>query len=110
MTVQDYVIRDTHGNIIQRSRNLAGIRRYVSKNPIKLLAIFGEDKASKNPDLYPGKLLILFADGASYEVNFASFYVLKGFVRRWRNVYGADLRVNSDLCGKVSSSNPALQQ
>ena len=35
------------------------------------------------------KLSILFENGCSFETNFASYTVLNGFVRRWRNVHGA---------------------
>lgn len=91
------VIRDRNGNIIQRSQNLAGIRRYVGKHAVKVLSITGLQYEA-------GKLCILFENGASYETNFASFDVLRDFVARWRNVYGAPLIVNGVACGVVGTT------
>lgn len=97
------LIRDRDGNVIQRSRNLAGIRRYVGKHIIKTLDVstVGYDE---------GKLSILFDDGASFEANFASYDVLTDFVRRWRNVRGATLTVNGQPAGDVSSNNPPMEK
>ena len=100
--MNDHPIRDRDGNVIGRSRNLRGIRRYVSSHLVKALAV---DRVGNGE----GKLLILFDDGSSYETNFASFSVLLGFVRRWRNVYGAPLRVNGQDAGTVSAQNMLLQ-
>lgn len=99
------VIRDAEGHIIQRSRNLAGIRRYVSAHSIKALAL---DRLSDSAAHPAGKLCILFSDGSSFETNFASFQVLQNFVRNWRNVYGAPLLIDTVASGKVSYQNPAL--
>ena len=79
------VIRDRDGNVISRSRNMRGIRRYVSDRIIKRVAI-GEIGNRE------GKLMILFEDGSSYETNFASWGVLRQTVRQWRNLYGAPLQ------------------
>jgi len=99
------VILDQDGKVIQRSRNLAGIRRYVGKHIIDKLSINTIGDSS-----YPeGKLSILFANKSSFETNFASFEVLKEMVRNWRNVYGAPLLVNGQDQGKVQHSNPALE-
>ncbi len=95
------IIRDKNGNPIQSSRNLRGIRAYVSNHAIDTLAI---DRLPSGE----GKLMILFRDHSSYETNFADFTVLRDFVRRWRNVYGAPLMVNTQECGKVSYSNNYL--
>ena len=95
-------IRNENGAVIGKSKNLAGIRRYVSKNPIKCLAM---DSINGN-----GKLCILFENGSSFECNFASFEVLKNVVRNWRNVYGAKLVVNGiESQGYISYQNLALQ-
>lgn len=106
------VILDRNGNVIQRSQNLAGIRRYVGKRggpAIKILSIGAIGKyAETRPDIAEGKLCILFVDGSSFETNFASYTVLKDFVRRWRNVYGAPLVVEGADCGTVRYHNPAL--
>jgi hypothetical protein len=100
---QTEIIRDSDGAVIQRSRNLAGIRRYVGTHPIKILAI--DETADSS-----GKLSILFDDGASFETQFASFDVLRNFVRQWRNVHGAPLLVNGESCDVVSSKNPKLSE
>jgi len=102
MTRDDFgcVIRDRDGNVIQRSANLAGIRRYVGglRPPIiKVLDI------SRIGD-HEGKLSILFENGASYETNFASFAGLCDFVGRWRNVHGAPLTVNGEPMGAVNNA------
>jgi hypothetical protein len=105
-TVRDHVIRDKDGNVVQRSRNLAGIRRYVGGHTPPLIKVLAIDRIGvKNLE---GKLMILFENGNSYETNFGDFGVLAGFVARWRNVYGAPLRVNGEDCGKVSYDNPKL--
>ncbi len=101
----DHAIRDKDGAVIGRSRNLAGIRRYVSKHSVRTLAIHKLDVQGMTPD---GWLRILFDDGASYETVFASFEVLRDFVRRWRNVYGTPLLVNGAEAGEVGMNNPAL--
>lgn len=53
---------------------------------------------------------MLFENGSSFEVNFASFGVLKQFVSNWISIYGSPLRVNDADCGTVSFDNPALKQ
>jgi hypothetical protein len=75
-------IRDKDGNVIQTSKNLAGIRRYVRKHLIKIIQM---DKLRDGS----GMLSILFRDGASFQTPFASYSVLKAVVARWRNVRGA---------------------
>ena len=92
------VIRDRDGNVIGRSRNLRGIRRYVADHIITTLAI---DELPQGE----GKLCILFDNGASFETNFASYTVLRDFVRRWRNVYGAPLVINGFPAGEVYSKH-----
>lgn len=98
------VIRDKNGKVIQSSQNLRGIREYVgkTKSPISCLAI---DLVGQ----WEGKIFILFDDVVTFETDFTSFKVLKDFVRRWRNVYGAPLRVNGLVSGMVEYRNVALQ-
>ncbi len=76
------VIRDCDGNIIHRSANLLGVRRYLgrTKSPIKVLSI------SKVGE-WEGNLSILWEDGCSYKTLFASYVCLKDFIKRWRNTY-----------------------
>ena len=95
------IIKDKHNKIIQRSRNLRGIRRYVSKNTIKDIIICKRLHER-------GDLAVNFIDGAHLFTEFASFIVLKGFVRNWRNVHGAELIVDNIISGRVSYDNIAL--
>lgn len=95
-------IRDKDGNVIRRSRNLAGIRRYVGGlRPPIVVKLCVDDLAEQG-----AKLSMLFDDGSNYETNFASFQVLKEFVRRWKNVHGAPLLVNGKEAGFVGGANP----
>jgi hypothetical protein len=95
-------IRERDGNVISKSRNLAGIRRYVGGHTAPLIKVLDVSEIAHNE----GKLCILFENGSSFETNFASYSVLKGFVSRWRNVYGAPLTVNGQPEGVVSARNP----
>ena len=96
------VIRDRDGNVIGKSRNLAGIRRYVGGHTPPLIKILDVSEIAHKE----GKLCILFESGCCFETNFASYSILKGFVSRWRNVHGAPLTVNGQPAGRVSSHNP----
>ena len=96
-------IRDRDGNVISKSRNLAGIRRYVSGHIPPLIKVLDVSEIGDRE----GKLCILFESECSFETNFCSYSVLKGFVRRWRNVHGAPLTVNGQPAGRVSIHNPA---
>ena len=91
------------GKVIQSSRNLAGIRRYVAHNVIRTLHICHEESNE-----WEASLNILFDNGAIFQTKFGSFTVLCGFVRRWRNVYGAPLVIDAVNQGEVSYNNPAL--
>jgi hypothetical protein len=95
-------IRDRGGNVISQSRNLAGIRRYVGGHTPPLIKVLDVSEIGDTE----GKLGILFENGCSFEMNFASFSVLKRFVSRWRNVHGAPLTVNGQRAGVVSARNP----
>jgi hypothetical protein len=100
MTMQ--VVRDRDGNVIRKSHNLAGIRRYVGGVTPPLIKVLDVSKIGDQE----GKLSILFENGCSFETNFRSYSVLTGFVRRWRNVHGAPLTVNGQPGGVVSTTNP----
>lgn len=103
-------IRDANGNVVQSSANLSGVRRWITgiqvigcpKRQIQKIAIdqFGHGE---------GKLSILFGEGYSFETNFASFAALAGFVRSWRNAYGAELLINGIPSGVVNLKNDALR-
>lgn len=98
------VIRDKNGKVIQSSQNLRGIREYVGKTK-SLISCLAIDQVGQ----WEGKIFILFEDGVTFETDFSNFEVLKNFVRRWRNVYGAPLRVNGLTSGMVEYRNVALQ-
>lgn len=97
-------IRDCEGNIIRRSRNLAGIRRFVGGRHAPIIRRMAIDRLADGE----GKLSIIFEGGASFKTSFACYTVLKDFVRRWRNVHGAPILVNGVDAGIASSTNPAL--
>ena len=97
------IILDRDGKVISKSRNLAGIRRYVGGHVRPLIKVLDVSEIGDGE----GKLCILFESGCSFETNFASYSVLTGFVRRWCNVHGAPLTVNGQPAGVVSNHNPA---
>jgi hypothetical protein len=96
------IIRDKEGDPVYSSRNLRGLRDFIGKgNLIKVVAI----------DLLEhqeGLLSVLFENGYSCQVNFASFFVLKNTVRNWRNMYGAPLVVNGVEHGSIEYKNWGL--
>lgn len=102
--METLVIRDRDGNVIQRSRNLAGIRRYVGGRYAPLIKTLAVDRIGQ----WEGQLSILFDDGTSFQAPFASFEVLCDFVRRWKNVHGAPLMVVGERKGVVTKNHPAL--
>ena len=77
-------ILDKTGKVIHSSKNLRGIRDHVSQHMVKVVSV------GHLPD-GEGKLCVLFVNGDSFECNFASYEVLVGFVRRWRNIRGAEI-------------------
>ena len=66
-------IRDRDGNVISKSRNLAGIRRYVGGHTPPLIKVLDVSEIGDKE----GKLCILFENGCSFETNFASYSVLR---------------------------------
>lgn len=99
------IIRD--GKVINKSRNLRGLRRFCGKHITRLISIV-EDKTSTF-EYGSGVLAIDFMDGSFCYTRFASFDILKETIRNWRNLYGAPLWVNGKPCGKVSFNNVHLQ-
>ena len=89
------------GEPIQRSQNLRGIRRYVGQNLVSFVELKAIDKGM-------GMLYIVFDNGATFETPFASYAVLKNAVRQWRNLYGADLKIEGEDKGTIAYDNPAL--
>jgi len=94
-------ILDEHGEEVSRSRNLAGIRREVGRQQVRLVSIKRLPRAE-------GELYIEFEKGWTFKTGFACFEVLKDAVRNWRNLYGAALIVDGRHKGKVEYRNPAL--
>jgi hypothetical protein len=106
------VIRSKHGTVLSGSRNLRGIRTAVGKYVVEHVSIA---RASRGAVDGGGWLEVLFKDagngrynGATFRAHFASFEVLRNFVRNWRNVYGAALIVDGAACGVVEYRNAAL--
>lgn len=99
-----YVYKD--GEVVQHSRNLRGIRRYVATHIIKELHIAPKNDGQLSCNNSRGWLYIVFDNGATFQTDFASYGVLKNFVRQWRNVYGAPLWMAGHLVGVVSKTNP----
>lgn len=97
------LILDRNGDIIQQSRSLRGIRTFVIKNRPNAIKIW-----RTGSDLDEGELQVVFPNGDNFETEFASFEVLKGWVKRWRNVHGVPLAVEGNAAGTVSKDNPAL--
>ena len=91
-------IHNTNGDIIQRSKNLRGIRAFASKYGIESLRLTGFTDGT-------GMMTVYFC-GASSTVNFASFEVLQKFVRDWRNARGVPIIVNGLNRGVVTTKEP----
>lgn len=96
-------IHSSQGEVVSRSRNMAQLRRAVSKNLVKLVEISGENDRSE------GLLRIEFENGNVCVVPFASYQVLKQVISQWRSLYGAPLKVNGQDKGKVENRNEALK-
>lgn len=73
------------GKPINRSKNLAGILRYLRVVPAKRLVLERGEGES-------GILYILFNNGASVMTDFASYIVMKEWVAARRNLQGVPVR------------------
>lgn len=110
--MSEYVIRAANGDIIQRSHNLAGIRRAVREEPVAEVriskvgtrAVLYVEFAKHARPIYGNRY-----SGAAFVTLFEDWQVLKGFVRRWRSVYGVPLYVNGEAAGEVAYGNEALR-
>jgi hypothetical protein len=94
---------DESGRVIASSRNLAGIRRYVSRQPVQSVHIHDLGKGE-------GGIKVVFLNNWFWLGRFASFGVLTWSLRNWRNLYGATLFVNGQPGGRISYRNAALQE
>jgi hypothetical protein len=95
-------ILSKEGVVVQRSRNLRGIREYVSKHSVKFIGLH------RKPD-GGGTLYVMFDNQERFKTDFASYEVLKNFVRNWRNVYGVLLMVEGRPSGTVYYDQPLLK-
>ena len=91
-------IRNKNGDIVGRSKNLGGIRRFASRYGIESIYLGGHADGS-------GIMTVYFC-GASATAPFASFEVLQKFVRNWRNAHGVPMNVNGINRGIVTSKEP----
>jgi hypothetical protein len=90
--------------IVNRSRNLAGVRRYVRTHAIAELHI-----AQRALGQTGGWLYLVFQNGASFQTTFADYRVLAGFVLRWRAVYGTELWIGGHKqTSTISAKHPSL--
>lgn len=95
-------IRDRNGAVVSKSANLRGIRRETGRHLVKVVGI------SELPN-EEGRLCILFQNGNSCEFDWPDFDALKETVRRWRNLYGAPLKIGELSSGVVSPRNSFLR-
>lgn len=75
------VIYGPDGAIVNRSKNLAGVRRYASKHAMASIHLVGRPGGA-------GELHIKFDNGARFNGPFASYDVMRAWVDRWRNAKG----------------------
>jgi hypothetical protein len=69
------------GRVLNRSRNLAGIRKFVGKDPITRIVLARRSGGE-------GTLKLTLYSGATFEAPFADYTVMRNFVARWRNASG----------------------
>lgn len=101
-------IYDKDGNIIRRSRNLAGIIRYSANRIIDAVRIDPNRDTQRDKAWDTGNLRVEFTDGSYYQTKFASYQCLKEWTANRRNWYGAPLFVNGIDAGKLTRKNSAL--
>jgi hypothetical protein len=82
-----FEIRNPWGEVIQRSKNLRGIRRKVGRDEVRHIGVRQCEDNS-------GVLYILFQNGDNFSTHFASFEVLKTSLRNWRNLHGCLIFIN----------------
>jgi hypothetical protein len=82
------VIVAPDGRVINRSRNLAGIRKYVGSHLVKKIVL---EQGGGDAFTGGGTLHVYFDDGAEFHGGFASYSVMENFVDRWRNVKGVPI-------------------
>jgi hypothetical protein len=98
---EEHYLYDEQGRVVRRSRNLRGIREYVSSMPVSHVMIQELDRGE-------GGVKVMFHNNWYWTGRFACFGVLKWALRNWRNLYGAPLTVNGQPAGQVGYRNAAL--
>jgi hypothetical protein len=98
-----HYLYDESGRAVRKSRNLRGIREYVSQMPVQRVLIQELDKGH-------GGIRVDFVNHWCWKGRFASFGTLKWALRSWRNLFGAPLIVNGTPSGTVGYRNAALQE
>lgn len=76
------VVVDKGGNVVSRSRNLAGIRKYAQAHLANRVVLSPLEGGG-------GNLHVAFDNGSTCDTDFNSFEVMKNFVDRWRSVKSA---------------------
>lgn len=98
-------IKNEHGDIINRSISMRGIREYVGGHLVEFVAI-RQVRLTDEED--SGVLLISFRNGAYYECKFSSWKILKETLRNWINLQNIPIDINGLASGYISRTNPEL--
>ena len=69
------------GAVVNKSKNLAGVRRYAQKVPIRRIDLVRRPNGE-------GEIRVVFDNGAHFHTLFASWVVMEGWVKNWRNARG----------------------
>lgn len=91
------------GKAVFTSRNLAGIQRAISRDLVKSVRI------DHFPDKFPhgnGRLRVLFQNGNRYETDFASYEVLKGWLRGRLWLHGVPIKTSDEGSGVIGKKFP----
>lgn len=97
------VIYAPNGEVVSNADNLIQIRRWVSQNLVRKVVVTRRKKVGAH-------LYILFDDEFYFKCNWASYAVLCGALRRWRNLYGAPIYAFTTPMGIVESKNHFLRK
>ena len=96
---------DETGKVVSKSRNLAGIRRYVAQYAVARVRIKELKDGMVHAD---GGIKVIFQNGWYWATRYSDYGVLLNSLRNWRNLYGVPLVVNGEPAGVVGYKNPAL--
>lgn len=76
-------VKDMHGRVTHRSKNLRAMTRYASESPVKAVRAY---PCPSNP--HNGRLIVVYRDGASSCAFFSSYTVMLEWLerrRKWQN-------------------------